>query len=224
MLSAWASSAVAQSPRNADRPDFAGVYRSVPNGVTLPGGLRNSGSPGEISLLPKAAAEARTIDPKSDPSRMCQPLGVFRTMARDGLKIELAPAPGLLVILFQNPLGVMRIIYLNRGHATPGADRPELDAEGGRTWMGDSVGRREGKTLVVDTTGFNTRTWLNEAGAQHSEALHLIERIRPVLGGQYLEYKLTAEDPNALAKPYTYTRYFKKLDTELEDEICIDEQ
>jgi hypothetical protein len=52
------------------------------------------------------------------------------------------------------------------------------------------VGRWEGDTLVVDTTGFNDKTWLNEEGAQHSDALHLVERIRPVLGGQYLEYKM----------------------------------
>jgi hypothetical protein len=75
----------------------------------------------------------------------------------------------------------------------------------------------------VDTTGFNDRTWLNEEGAQHSGALHLVERIRPVLGGQYLEYKMTAEDPKALSKPYTYVRYFKKLDSEVLDDPCQDQ-
>jgi hypothetical protein len=95
--------------------------------------------------------------------------------------------------------------------------------EPGPTWLGDSIGRWEGETLLVDTVGLNTRTWLNDSGAQHSEALHLIERIRPILGGQYLEYKMTAEDPSALAKPYTYTRYFKKLDRDFQDDICVDE-
>jgi hypothetical protein len=79
-------------------------------------------------------------------------------------------------------------------------------------------------TLVIDSTGFNTRTWLNDRGAQHSDALHLVERIRPVLGGKYLEYKMTADDPMALAKPYTYTRYFEKLNAEIEENICQDEE
>jgi len=62
---------------------------------------------------------------------------------------------------------------------------------------------------VVDAAGFNDRTWLNDAGAQHSDALHLVERSRPVLDGKYLEYKVPAEDPKELAKPYTYMRYYE---------------
>ena len=117
----------------------------------------------------------------------------------------------------------MRIVYLNRGHVPHVVDGPEPGQEPGPTWLGDSIGRWEGDTLLVDTVGMNTRTWWNDAGAQHSEALHLVERIRPVLGGKYLEYKMTAEDPETLAKPYTYTRYLKKLDTEIMDDICVDE-
>jgi hypothetical protein len=109
---------------------------------------------------------------------------------------------------------MMRTIYLTRGHrATP---RP--------TWLGDSVGRWEGDTLVVDTLGFNDATWLNDEGAQHSDALHLVERIRPIAGGQYLDYQMTAADPKALARPYSYTRYFRKLDSEIMDDPCQDEQ
>jgi hypothetical protein len=223
-LLAWASCGLAQGTRPGAPPDLAGVYQSIPNGVALPGGLKNSGSPAEISLLPKAAAQAKTINPKDDPARTCQPVGPFRMTAREGMKMEIAPATGLVVMLFEDYLhGVMRIVYVNRGHKEHVVDGPEPGMEPGPTWLGDSIGRWDGGTLVVDTVGFNTRTWLNDAGAQHSEALHLIERIRPVLGGQYLEYKMTAEDPNSLAKPYTYTRYFKKLDQELEDDICTDE-
>jgi hypothetical protein len=76
----------------------------------------------------------------------------------------------------------------------------------------------------VDTIAFNTETWLNDAGAPHSEDLHQVERIRPILGGKFLEYKMTAEDPKALAKPYTYTRYFEKLNSEIADDVCHDEE
>ena len=195
-------------------PDLAGVYQVMERSVTLPGGLKNAGSPAELPLLPAAAAQMKSVDLKQDPAKMCVPVGPFRMMAREENKIELVPVKGKIVMLFEDlSRGVMRIFYLNRGH-------PEKRV---LTWMGDSVGRWDGATLVVDTVGFNDRTWLNDVGAQHSDALHLVERIRPVLDGKYLEYKVTAEDPKTLAKPYTYTRYYEKLKTEIQDDVCEDE-
>ncbi len=195
-------------------PNLAGVYQVIERTVTLPGGLKNSGSPAELPLLPEAAAQVKSVDLKQDPAKMCVPVGPFRMMARAENKIELVPVKGKIVMLFEDlSRGVMRTIYLNRGHP----EKREL------TWMGDSVGRWDGATLVIDTVGFNDRTWLNDAGAQHSDVLHLVERIRPLLDGKYLEYKVTAEDPKTLAKPYTYTRYYEKLKTEIQDDVCQDE-
>jgi hypothetical protein len=202
----------------AGQPDLQGVYQSIPGNVTLPGGLKNAGSPAAIQLLPEAAQQAKSMalkgDLKNDPWKMCQPVGPFRMMAKEQTKIELVPVSAMIVMLFEDlSHGMARPIYIKRGH--PAKLEP--------TWLGDSVGRWEGDTLVVDTARFNDSTWLNEEGAQHSDALHLVERIRPVLGGQYLEYKMTAEDPKTLTKPYTYTRYYKKLDTEVQDDPCEDE-
>jgi len=132
LVMTWARCASAQG--NGSAPDLAGVYQSIPNETTLPGRLKNSGSPREISLLPKAAAQAKTTNLKDDPLRMCQPIGPFRMMARDAVKIELAPATGLLVILHENSLlGVVRIVYLNRGHAPHVVDGPEPGQEPGPT-------------------------------------------------------------------------------------------
>jgi hypothetical protein len=196
-------------------PDLRGVYQSIPDRMTLPGGLKNAGSPTAIALLPEAARQAKSVDLKKDPWKMCQPVGPFRMMAREQTKIELVQVSTMIVMLFEDlSHGMMRNIYLQRGH--PAKLEP--------TWLGDSVGRWEGDTLVVDTTGFNDRTWLNEEGAPHSGSLHLVERIRPMPRGQYLEYKMTAEDPKTLAKPYSYTRYYKKLDTEVMDDVCQDEE
>ena len=195
-------------------PDLAGVYQIVASAATLPGGLKNAGSPAELPLLAEAAAQMKSVDLKQDPAKMCVPIGPFRMMAREENKIELVPVKGKIVMLFEDlSRGVMRTIYLNRGHP----EKREL------LWMGDSVGRWDGSTLVVDTVGFNDRTWFNDAGAQHSDALHLVERIRPLLDGKYLEYKVTAEDPKTLAKPYTYTRYYEKLKTEIQDDVWEDE-
>lgn len=192
------------------QPDLEGVYQSVSDKTTLPSGLKKAGSPAAIQLLPgKPLASAK------DPWKTCQPVGPFRMMAAVGTKIELAPVSAMIVMLFEDlSHGMMRTIYLKRGH--PAKLEP--------TWLGDSVGRWEGETLVVDTIGFNDQTWLNERGAQPSDALHLVERIRPVMGGEYLEYKMTAEDSKALAKPYSYTRYYKKVDSEIMDDLCRDEE
>ena len=195
-------------------PSLQGVYQSIPNSTTLPGGLKNAGSPAAVGLLPEAARQARSVDLKKDPWKMCQPVGPFRMMAAEQAKIELVQVNAMIVMLFEDlSHGMMRTIYLKRGH--PAQLEP--------TWLGDSVGRWENGALVVDTIGFNDKTWLNEEGAQHSSELHLVERIRPVLDGQYLEIKMTAEDPKTLVKPYSYTRYYQKLDTEVMDDVCQDE-
>jgi hypothetical protein len=199
----------------ANPPDLQGVYQSIPDRMTLPGNLKNDGSPAAVQLLPEAARQARSTDLKKDPWKMCQPVGPFRMMAKEQTKIELAPASRMILMLFEDlSHGMMRTVYLKRGH--PAKLEP--------TWLGDSVGQWEGDTLVVDTTGFNDRTWLNDEGAQHSDALHLVERIRPILDGRYLEYKMTAEDPKALVKPYSYTRYYQRIDTEVMDDPCQDEE
>jgi hypothetical protein len=204
-----------QKPGAANPPDLQGVYQSIPDNVTLPGGLKNAGSPSSIPLLPAAVEQAKSIDVKKDPWKMCQPVGPFRMMAAEQVKIELVPVSGMLTMLYEDlSHGMRRSILLKRGHP----------AKLAQTWLGDSVGRWEGDTLVVDTAGFNDQTWLNGKGAQHSDALHLVERVRPILAGQYLEYKVTVEDPKTLAKPYSYMRYFKKLDTEVVDDPCQNQE
>jgi hypothetical protein len=196
------------------QPDLRGVYQSIPDRTILAGGLKNTGSPAAIGLLPEAARQAKSADLKQDPWKMCQPVGPFRMIAKGQTKIELVQVNSMVVMLFEDlSHGMTRTIYLKRGH--PAKLEP--------TWLGDSVGHWEADTLAVDTIGFNDQTWLNDQGAPHSDALHLTERIRPVLRGQYLEYKMTAEDPKAVATPYSYTRYFQKLDSEIADDVCQDQ-
>ena len=205
----------AQSTRSTV-PDLTGVYEVVPNGVTLPGGFKNEGSPEEISLLPAAAAKAKATDLSLDTAKDCQIIGPFRMMAREGNTIDLLPSPitNRIFMLFENfYLGLFRQVFLDRQH----------DPKREPTWNGDSTGRWEGDTLVADTTNFNEYTWLNAAGAPHSDALHLIERYRLVGGGQYMEAKVTAEDPKVLTRPYTYTRYYRKTNKEIPQYVCTDD-
>lgn len=225
LAAVWPHIGAAQKSSN-EPPDIFGVYQSIGNDRVLPGGLKNSGSPNDVPLLPAAREQMKNVNPKDDPWRMCQPIGEFRMMAREHTKIELDSATGIIAMAYEDvPHGLMRLIYFNRTHdqrPTKGAD-PNLQFSH-NSWLGDSIGRWQGDTLIVDTVALNTQTWLNDAGAQHSEDLHLVERLRPILGGKFLEYKMTAEDPKVLMKPYTYTRYFEKTDSEIRDSVCIDEE
>ena len=88
--------------------------------------------------------------------------------------------------------------------------------------MGDSIGRWEGDTLVVDTVGFNDKTWLDMVGHPHSEGLQVAERIRRV-GHDQLAIDLTIDDPKAYAKPWGGHMIFdRKVDWSLGEMICED--
>ncbi|MBI4485550.1 MAG: hypothetical protein HY655_06015 [Acidobacteria bacterium] len=191
---------------------LAGIYQSVPAGARLARGLAASGAPAEISLLPPAADVAKSRDLTFDPGKHCMVVGPFRMMARDDARFEVVVTANRITLLFENvALGHKREIYLGRSR------HPEKLTP---SFLGDSIGRWDGDAFVVDTIGFNELTWLNDAGAPHSETLRLVERFRLVEGGQYLEYRVTAEDPKVLTKPYTYTRYFQRSTQDLREDFC----
>jgi hypothetical protein len=73
------------------------------------------------------------------------------------------------------------------------------------TFLGDSVGRWDGDTLVVDVIGFNERTWLDTEGHQHSDALHVVERYRRA-GRDAIDYSVTIDDPKTYQQPWTASR------------------
>ena len=205
--------AVAQSGRAV--PDFTGVYDLVPGGTAIPGGLRNDGSPEALELLPAAAAVATSRDLSLDAAKDCNVIGPFRMLAHEGNRIDILPSlnTGRVIMLFEDHmLGHWREILLDRTH----------DSTLEPSWMGDSVGRFEGDTLVVETVTFNDYVWLNSLGAPHSDALRLTERYRLVGGGEYLELRMTAEDPGVLRQPYTYTRYYSRSQREMQEYVGMD--
>jgi hypothetical protein len=192
----------------------AGIYEPVPNGTAIPGGLRPTGSLAELPLLPDAQATAKSRNLEFDPAKHCMVVGPYRMMARDDNRFELLTTENRVTMMFERiSLGNKREIYLGRKEHT---------TKGDPTFLGDSIGRFESDTLIVDTTRFNDATWLNDLGAPHSDSLRLIERFRTVAGGRFLEYQVTAEDPKALAKPYSYTRYYQRSANELQEDFCED--
>ena len=206
----WAS--LAAPPAEARLRNLAGVYEPARAGSPALGTRKASGAPSEVPLLPPAAQTAKGRDLAFDPAKHCMVVGPFRMMARDDARFELLPTAGRVTMLFEiTALGNKRELYLGRS-----AHAPKLAA----SYQGDSIARWEGDTLIVDTVGFNDLTWLNDAGAPHSDALRLVERLRLLPGDQILEYQVTATDPQALAKPYTYTRYFQRSGIPLQEDFC----
>ena len=148
------------------------------------------------ALLPSAAAivkEWEATNGKGLPSARCLPNGVTMLGVIDLNK--LVQTPSLLVVLYQVDPADYRQIFLDaREHPR------DLDP----SWKGHSVGKWEGDTLVVDTIGFNDKSWITDtlpALFPHTEMLHLVSRFRrPDLG--HLEMDVTFEDPGAFAKPW----------------------
>ena len=92
------------------------------------------------------------------------------------------------------------------------------------TWMGHSVGRWDGDTLVVDVSHFNDKTWFDRAGNFHSDALHVVERFTPI-SPDALRYEVTIEDPKVFTRPWTIAMpIYRRLepDVQLLDYPCID--
>ena len=86
--------------------------------------------------------------------------------------------------------------------------------------MGDSRGRWEGESLVVDVMNFNGNTWFDRAGNFHSSALHVTERYTRVDKDQ-INYDVTMEDPNVFTKPWTlHSTIMLREGTRLEEYIC----
>ena len=154
------------------------------------------------------AYKRRGID---DPAGLCLPLGIPRIALVGLFPIQIVQTPTQVVMLYEY-MSVFRVIPLNSAH--PDDVVP--------TYMGDSVGYWEGDTLVVDTTGFNDRTWLTGTGTFHSEGLRVTERYRRIDKDQ-INYDVTMEDPNVLTGPWTiHSTLMLRDGTRLREYVCAE--
>ena len=175
----------APAPRTADgKPDLSGMWQI--------GGLGYATNITDVDMLPWAQAlfkkrvETYATD---DPTVGCLPEGPRSGLA--GLDpLRIVQAPNMVVILYET--GIFRQIFTD-GRKFPRDPSP--------TWLGYSVGRWEGDTLVVDTIGFNDKAWLDVLGHPRSEALHITERYRRRDFG-HLDIEMTFDDPKMYTKPF----------------------
>ncbi len=194
----------APAPRMADgKPDLSGLWRTDTAGSAETGKAMDAlkPQPWAVALVKKRKEELF----KDSFSVLCLPPGPLVDMGVG----KMVQAPNLLLMLFEGTL--YREVF---------PDGRELPKDPNPDWMGYSTGHWEGDTLVVESAGFNDRTWLDGEGHPHTEALHVTERFRrPDFG--HLEVRKTLTDPGALAEPWTVPLKFEfDADTEPLEYLC----
>lgn len=199
-------------PAPSEKPgDIGGVWQA-----TGSADISTHLLPGEqISFTPYGAQKYKAVDHMQDPSNRCLPVGFFRGMQTSFAPFQIVQGPEVLMIGMEF-VSDFRLIYVDGGkHPDDISDYPG--------WMGHSIGRWEGDTLVVDTIGFNDLTWLDTPGLEHSEKLHSVERFQRT-GPDTLKWTVTIEDPMFFTKPFTYAYEFKREDSRLMSYSCAENE
>jgi len=218
---------LAPAPRTQDgKPDLSGIWDKglLPQEVPPPGLFSGSGPsqtfrdlkaalPGDLPMLPWAAQLKATRfgqNSKDHPDAHCLPL--------HPIQLHLHPQPRKIV---QTPNLVMILYEANDGRReifTDGRPLPPGDVQ--PWWYGYSIGRWEGDSLLVESTGFKDQTWIDEYGTPASDGLRLTERIRRINFGT-LEIQVTVDDSKTFTRPFTFTLHQRLMpDTELIEFVC----
>jgi len=149
--------------------------------------------PGEEPMRPEAAAlfGKRAQGGVRDPGVDCLPLGIpISSLVSEVHKV--VQTPGLIVILLE----------VDNAHRQIYTDGRKLPVDPQPSWLGYSVGKWEGDTLVVDTAGFNDKAWLDILGHPRSESMRLTERYHRRDFG-HMDVEMTFDDPKMYTKPFT---------------------
>jgi hypothetical protein len=222
----------APAPRTPDgRPDLSGVWQYVPplarqaTAGNSSATARGGGARGLARLLQKGDAivpqpwaeelykKRRENNSAGLPSEHCLPHGPPEGWMIP-IPFKILQTGGEIAVLFEEFNYFRQIFTDGRGHP------PSLNP----TWYGYSIGNWDRDTLVVNTVGYNDRTWLDISGYPHSEDLHTIERItRPDFG--HMSIVMTIDDPKAYKQPFSLLLDFElQPDTELIEEVCENER
>ncbi len=214
-----------KAPRTYDgKPDISGVWQVLNTAsVDLLAHNATEGAPAGLGVVegnvipytPAAAAKRQqNFDARmtEDPVRKCFLAGVPRATYMP-FPMQIVQTPTHVGIAYEYNHG-SRIIYTN------GTEHAGVDD----FWMGDSRGRWEGETFVVDVNGFNDKTWFDQAGNFHSDKLHVIEKYTRT-SPDIMAYEATIEDPAVFTRPWKismplYRRQEKNI--RLLDYVCLE--
>lgn len=199
----------APAPRTPDgKPDFTGLWNRI--STKYDANVTADLKPEEIQPWARTLVKERMENLGRDHMFIkCLPVGPGYAVAQRYMKLVQTPA---LIVMLEEDL-VYRQIYMD--------GRP-LEKDPQPAWMGYSVGRWEGDTLVIESAGFNDKTWLDTQGHPHTEALKVRERIRrPDFG--HLVNEITFEDPSIYARPWTVKiESLLAPDTQLIENVCLE--
>lgn len=165
-----------------------------------------------MTAKPSNGPRSHPLKETDDPIlKLCLPPGTPRIYLQP-VPLQIVQASKEIIIIYEHDHTVRQIFMDGRTH--PADLTP--------TYMGHSIGKWEGDTLVVDTTGFNDKTWLDRDGRQHSDQLHVIERFNRV-DRDNMTIDITMDDPKALVKPWKVQLNFQlKPDWDIMEEACTD--
>jgi hypothetical protein len=184
-----------------------------PGGVWLPDRVADIGAKQSVPFEPRAKTKfEENLGKTSETDARCLPPGVPRIMLM-ARPFEIVQTPSRILFLYEGGGHVWRQVWTDgRGHP----EDPNPD------WLGHSIGHWEKDTLVVDTVGFNDRTWLDDAGHPHTEKLHVIERFTRTSPGA-IKYEVVIDDPGAYTRSWgvSSTLAFRPGD-KLTEDICLD--
>jgi hypothetical protein len=205
----------AKAPRTReDKPDLSGLW-ILNAGPGHSANVAASLKPGEEAPWADDLYKRRLGDfGKDDPwTAQCLPAGPREILSGGGGPARIIQTPGIVAILYEDL--TYRQIFMD-GRALPKDPNP--------TWMGYSVGHWDGDTLVVESTGFNERSWLDMGGHPHTEALRTTERYRRTTFG-HMDVEVTFEDPKAYQRPWTisFGANFAP-DTEMLESVCAENE
>ena len=161
---------------------------------------------------PSNGPRTHSLKETDDPVlKSCLPPGVPRIYFQP-VPMEIVQTPKETLLLYEYDHTVRRVFTDGRKHTddiTP-------------TYMGESIGHWEGDTFVVDTIGFNDKTWLDRDGHVHSDQLHVIERFHRT-DRDNMQIDITMEDPRALVKPWVTQLFFQlRPQWDIQELVCTD--
>ena len=180
-------------------PDLTGVWHATGRNYGDLSAMVMKGQ--EIVLTHYGADRYRKVDQGiGDPGALCLPWGPIRGMIIPH-PFAILQNSSVIAVLIESQRTYRPIYMDGRGHPADLKEHPE--------WMGHSIGKWEGDTLVVDTTGVDNRTWLDTSGFEHSDKLHITERYLKT-GPDTIKWDVTFEDPVFFAKPFTAEWIFQR--------------
>jgi hypothetical protein len=196
-------------PRTPDRrPDLSGIWRSASNRY-----LTDLSAGSALPFQPEAAAlykQRLASKGLGRPSERCLPRGVPSMMLSREHPWKIVQTPGVVIILFHESLHYRQIF----------TDGRPFPADPSPTWLGYSIGRWDGDTLVAETIGLIDETWLDDGGHPHSDALKVTERFRRRTAGA-MDVDVTIDDAKAYTRPWTVTVRFELVrNGELGEDVC----